>query len=58
MLAPYFVNYHLEHHLVVSAPCYRLPDVHKALLAKGYGPRMEIRAGYAEVLRVAAGYAA
>ena len=37
MLAPYFVNSHFEHHLVVSAPCYRLPDVHKALLAKATG---------------------
>ena len=38
LLTPYFVNYHLEHHLVVSAPCYRLPAVHRGLLAKGYGP--------------------
>lgn len=55
LLAPYFVNYHLEHHLVVSAPCYRLPDVHRALLAKGYGPRMEIRDSYFDVLHMAAG---
>ena len=54
-LEPYFVNYHLEHHLVVSAPCYRLPDVHRALVQKGYGPRMEIRDSYLTVLRMAAG---
>ena len=24
LIAPYFVNYHLEHHLLVSCPCYRL----------------------------------
>ena len=55
LLAPYFVNYHLEHHLVVSAPCYRLPEVHRALLDKGLGVRMEIRDSYATVLRMAAG---
>ena len=54
-IAPYYVNYHLEHHLVVSAPCYRLPDVHRALLRKGLGERMEIRDSYLTVLRMAAG---
>ena len=53
LIAPYFVNYHLEHHLLVSAPCFRLPDMHRSLIAKGYGPSMEIKAGYAELLKVA-----
>jgi len=53
LIAPYFVNYHLEHHLLVSAPCFRLRDMHRALIAKGYGPSMETKAGYAELLKVA-----
>ena len=51
LVAPYFVNYHLEHHLFVSCPCYRLPRAHRLLLEKGYGPRMEIQPGYLTMLR-------
>jgi fatty acid desaturase len=54
LLAPYWVNYHLEHHLLLSVPCWKLPQAHKLLLAKGYGPKMELRQGYGEVLRMAA----
>lgn len=53
-IAPYFVNYHLEHHLLLSVPCYKLPAAHRMLLAKGYGPRMEIESGYVSLLRRAA----
>jgi fatty acid desaturase len=51
VLAPYRVNYHLEHHLFPFAPCWRLPRLHRHLLAAGHGPRMELRRGYGEVLR-------
>ena len=27
-IAPYYVNYHLEHHLLFYIPCYNLPRVH------------------------------
>ncbi len=50
LLAPYRVNYHLEHHLFPFVPCWRLPRVHRRLLAKGYGERMEVRRSYREVL--------
>jgi fatty acid desaturase len=50
-IAPYFVNYHLEHHLLVSCPCYRLPTAHRMLIEKGMGPRMEIRDGYLDMLK-------
>ncbi|MCB1693325.1 MAG: fatty acid desaturase family protein [Pseudomonadales bacterium] len=53
-IAPYFVNYHLEHHLLVSCPCYRLPAAHRMLKDKGMLPRMEVRRGYLDMLRVAA----
>ncbi len=51
LVAPYFVNYHLEHHLFVSCPCYRLREAHRLLLARGYGPRMEIQPDYLTMLR-------
>ena len=50
-IAPYFVNYHLEHHLLVSCPCYRLPAMHRLLLAKGFGPRMELKPSYWAMLK-------
>ncbi|MEL6868182.1 MAG: fatty acid desaturase family protein [Pseudomonadota bacterium] len=31
LLAPYYVNFHAEHHLFMTVPCYRLPSVHAAL---------------------------
>ena len=52
-IAPYFVNYHLEHHLLVSSPCYRLPGMHRALMAKGLGPKMELQPNYWAMLRIA-----
>lgn len=53
LLAPYWVNYHLEHHVLLFVPCWRLPDAHRHLLARGFGPRMELRGGYGEVLALA-----
>jgi len=54
LVAPYRVNYHLEHHLLVFVPCWKLDQVHAMLLAKGYGGRMERARGYLEVLGHAA----
>lgn len=53
-IAPYFVNYHLEHHLLVACPCYRLPKMHRMLIERGYADRMEIQPNYFAMLRVAA----
>lgn len=54
LLAPFWVNYHLEHHLLLFVPCWRLRQAHRMMLAKGWGERMELRGSYAEVLRLAA----
>lgn len=35
LVAPYFVNYHAEHHLFMWTPCYRLPGIHRALRERG-----------------------
>ena len=53
VLAPYWVNYHLEHHLFVFTPCWKLPAAHRMLIAQGFGPRMELTHGYRQVLRKA-----
>ncbi len=53
-IAPYWVHYHGEHHVFMHVPCYNLPLAHDLLMAKGYGARMRIAPGYADVLRQAA----
>ena len=43
LLAPYWVNYHLEHHLFMFVPCWRLPAAHRALIAAGRRNEMELQ---------------
>ena len=50
-VAPYWVNFHAEHHLFMGVPCYRLGDAHRALIEGGYAERMMIAPSYAAVLR-------
>ncbi|PZQ22175.1 MAG: fatty acid desaturase [Sphingopyxis macrogoltabida] len=50
-VAPYWVNYHAEHHLFMGVPCYRLPQVHAALGRAGKHEAMTIAPGYLAVMR-------
>ena len=52
-IAPYFVNYHLEHHLLFYVPCYNLPKLHAILMSSPDAARMEVQRGYMSVLRLA-----
>ncbi|MBS0528954.1 MAG: fatty acid desaturase family protein [Proteobacteria bacterium] len=52
-IAPYYVNYHLEHHLLFYVPCYNLPRVHRILSRGPRAGRMEVQPSYAAVLRLA-----
>ncbi len=52
-IAPYWVNYHAEHHLFMYLPCYRLTEAHRLLAEKGLIQRVEVSAGYTDVLRLA-----
>ena len=49
-VAPYWVNYHLEHHLVMHMPCWQLPKLHRLLKAKGLGNEMRITPSYGAAL--------
>lgn len=51
LVAPYYVNYHLEHHLVMWVPCYRLPLLRQFLVENGHGDAIETEPGYLAVLR-------
>lgn len=50
-LAPYWVNFHSEHHLFMGVPCYRLPETHRKLKQAGHLEKMWIAPGYLAVLR-------
>lgn len=51
LVAPYWVNYHLEHHLIMHLPCWKLSKVHKLMIQKGYAKKMKLAKSYAKVLR-------
>jgi len=53
LIAPYFVNYHLEHHLLYYVPCYSLPKLHAILMRGPHAARMEVQPNYLSVLRLA-----
>ncbi|HLK26585.1 MAG TPA: fatty acid desaturase family protein [Caulobacteraceae bacterium] len=53
LIAPYYVNYHCEHHMFMHVPCYHLPRVHKLLGKKGVLERMEIAPNYPKMLAAA-----
>ena len=55
LIAPYWVNYHSEHHLFMYVPCYRLRGVHNALKSQGHLDKMILSKGYRPVLTEAAG---
>lgn len=50
-VAPYWVNFHSEHHLFMGVPCYSLPRAHALLGKSNYHQRMTIEPNYLSVLR-------
>lgn len=49
-VAPYWVNYHSEHHLFMGVPCYHLAATHRLLGTGGYHPKMTLSRSYRDVL--------
>ena len=52
-LAPYWVNYHVEHHAYMYVPCYRFKKLHHELGRSGYHSQMDIKKNYLSVLKIA-----
>jgi fatty acid desaturase len=50
-IAPFSISYHLEHHLLASAPIYRLRKLHHLLLSKGFYRETDFPRGYINLLR-------
>lgn len=49
-VAPYWVNYHSEHHLFMGVPCYNLAATHRLLGTGGYHSKMTLSPNYRDVL--------
>jgi len=50
-IAPYWVNFHAEHHLFMHVPCWKLADLHRVVRAKPQGAGMVVAPGYLAVMR-------
>jgi fatty acid desaturase len=48
-VAPFHLNYHLEHHIQSSVPCYNLPAFHRYLKSRGVYDETEFPVGYREL---------
>jgi fatty acid desaturase len=51
LVAPFHLNYHLEHHLLASVPCYNLKAFHRFLKGKGIYEQTPFPHGYVELFR-------
>ena len=58
LIAPNYVNFHLEHHLLMTVPHYNLPRMHRMLRDRGVLTDACVTRGYRDVLAVAASRAA
>ncbi len=53
LIAPYYVNYHCEHHLFMGFPCWNLPRAHQMLKDNGRIGELLVADGYRGVLAAA-----
>ncbi len=53
LIAPSFVNFHMEHHLMASVPCYRLKAFRALLTERGFLEGVPSFTSYAQVMRAA-----
>ncbi len=53
LFAPYYVNYHAEHHMLMGVPSYNLPKMHRLIKAKGYYEKGVLEKNYWNVIQLA-----
>lgn len=53
-LAPYWVNFHVEHHAYMFVPCFRLKALHETMIKNGHSDEMELRSHYTSIVKLAA----
>lgn len=55
LFAPHNVNYHLEHHLLMSVPPYNLPKMHRLLKERGFYKNALLEQSYWNIVKMAIG---
>ena len=55
LFAPHFVNYHAEHHLLMTVPPYNLPRMHELIRERGYYKEGLLKDNYWSIIRLAIG---
>ena len=53
LFAPHHVNYHVEHHLLMSVPSYNLPKMHQLLKERGFYKEGLLENGYWNIIKMA-----
>ena len=53
LFAPYNVNYHLEHHMLMAVPSYNLPKMHHLLKERGFYDKGTLADSYLKVISMA-----
>lgn len=53
LFAPYHVNYHAEHHMLMGVPSYNLPKMHRLLKERGYYKKGVLEKSYWKVIKLA-----
>ncbi len=53
LFAPYHVNFHAEHHMLMGVPSYNLPKMHRLLRERGFYEKGVLEKNYWEVLKLA-----
>ena len=51
-LAPYWVNFHVEHHAYMFVPCFRLKALHESMIKNGHSDEMELRSHYTSIVKL------
>ncbi|OJJ23563.1 hypothetical protein BKI52_04140 [marine bacterium AO1-C] len=55
LFAPNHVNYHAEHHLLMTVPPYNLPKMHQMLKERGFYDKGVLAQNYWEIIKMAMG---
>lgn len=55
LFAPHNVNYHLEHHMLMSVPSYNLPKMHQLLQERGFYEKGLLEESYWDIVKLAIG---
>lgn len=53
LFAPYHVNFHAEHHMLMGVPSYHLPKMHRLLKSKGFYKKAILEKNYWRIIQLA-----